>query len=63
VQFAVRFDRHGGELSTASGYDRSEGLYIRDANSWRRAVADMTSRLICSLPEMVARMQLMCSWE
>ena len=36
VQFAARFDSHGshgGEVSTVSGYDRSEGWYIRGANS------------------------------
>ena len=49
-EFAARFDSHGGELSTASRYDGCEGLNIRDANSWPRAVADMTSRLMCSLP-------------
>ncbi len=33
VQLAARFDGHGGELSTVTGYDRSKGLYCGTFNS------------------------------
>ncbi len=33
MQLAARFDSHGGELSTVSGYDWSRGLYCGSPNS------------------------------